>query len=270
MSQHSKPCVIITGASSGIGAAAARAFAHDGANVVMAARRIDRLEKLAVEIGTQAMAVACDVSDEQQVRCLIERSVGRFGRVDVLINNAGVGLIEPVQATTAERWREIFDVNVHAMFYGIKHVVAPMRQGGGGCILNVASWVGIRAVPWMTAYSAAKFAVVGLTEAARIELERYGIHVCVICPPRVKTEFFDAMHRHSQFRSAVAGPVLSAEKIAQVLVRTATRPKPIVTIGVSAKLALWLNKWCRPLVDHGVRRYRDAVSRENNGLNFSE
>ena len=251
--------VIITGASSGIGAAAAQAFAGAGAKLVLAARRFDRLESLAVRLETEALPIACDVTREADVQAVFERTIDRFGRVDVLVNNAGVGLLEPIASTSAAHWQRLLAVNLTGTFYGIKHAIEPMRASGGGRILNVASWAGLRAVPWMSAYSAAKFAVVGLSEAARIELEPYNIRVCAICPPRVSTEFFQVMHRDSRFQAAAAGPVLRPRRVARVIVRTARRPRAVVSIGIPAKTALWVDKWCRPLVDWGMRRYRREV-----------
>jgi dehydrogenase/reductase SDR family protein 7B len=165
---------VITGATSGIGREAAREFAKTGAKVVLAGRRKERLLELASEIeasGGQALSVQTDVAEQAQVEALIEKCVERFGRVDVLVNNAGVAMASQFEAMSLEDFRRLMDVNFWGAVYACRAAVPQMRkQRGGGVILNVSSIFGKRGMPFETAYCASKFALAGFSEALRAEL----------------------------------------------------------------------------------------------------
>jgi short-subunit dehydrogenase len=184
--------VLITGASSGIGAATARLLARQGMRVVLTARRQDRLEALAREIereGGAALAIPADLSDPSAREALVDQVEARWGPVEVLINNAGFGYYATVEDTPWEVVRRMFEVNILAMIHLTQRVVPGMRRLGRGHILNIASVAGYISTPPLTVYSATKFAVVGFSEGLRRELEPHGIHVTVISPGPVRTEF---------------------------------------------------------------------------------
>lgn len=185
--------LIITGASSGIGAALAQAFCHRGARVVLAARRQDRLDEVAGSCDGRALPISCDVTKPEDRARLVDSTLTRFGRVNGLINNAGIGLYGSFEETTEEDLRALFDVNVHSLFLLSQAVVPVMRKAGRGRIVNIASTGGLAAhTQGVSAYLAAKHAVVGLSRGLRRDLEGSGIRVQVVCPHLTDTEFFGA------------------------------------------------------------------------------
>ena len=184
--------IIITGASSGIGAALARLLARKKARVVIAARRAKLLHDLVDEIrrgGGTAEAVPADVTDPGQAERLIAATVDRFGRLDVLVNNAGRGHFASVEDTTDAVIANMFAVNVYALWHTTRPAVRQMKRQGSGLIVNIASMAGKLGFPFNSAYVAAKHACVGFTHALRMELLGTNIHATVICPGSVKTEW---------------------------------------------------------------------------------
>jgi len=224
--------VVITGASSGIGREAARLFGRQGSHVVVAARRRERLEELASELeaaGAQCLAVPTDVGRQDQVQRLLDATLEHFGRVDVWVNNAGAGLAGPIEATTLEDLQQILDVNFMGVFHGCHAALQQMRRQEGGHIINVSSLITRFPLPFHGAYTAAKCAVNGLTQALAMELEGSGIHVSLILPGVTDTEFTDAMIRRMEdARGGPAIPSASAEHVARVIVRCAIKPRPVV------------------------------------------
>jgi len=183
---------IITGASKGIGEAIALGFAREGAHVVLAARTADLLEDVAKKVrklDREALAIATDVTQEDQVSALVEAAKDKFGRVDVLVNNAGAGMWRHVWRTSMETWDWLIGVNLTGPFLCTKHVWKIMEAGGGGSIINVGSMSGSRAFPLMSAYSASKWGLVGLTKSTAAEGGPVGIRVNVINPGKVATGF---------------------------------------------------------------------------------
>ncbi len=184
--------VLITGASSGIGEATARLVAEQGALPVLAARRIDRLEAIAKELGG-TLAIQADVSDPEQVHHLVETTTERFGRVDVLINNAGQGLHLPLEQVTLEDLVAITELNFYAPLVAMQAVVPIMRERGGGAIVNVSSGTSRMVLPGVGAYAATKAALNMLSLVAREELTPDGIVVSVVYPSVTTTEFHDKL-----------------------------------------------------------------------------
>ena len=177
---------VVTGAASGIGRATALALARAGTAVVVAdvdeAGGIETVRQLEAE-GATARFAACDVSDEGDVEAAIHTATEVFGRLDVMVNNAGIeGPVLPVHAIDPGDWRRVFEVNVHGAFYGVRHALPLMSAAGGGVIVNVASVAGLNAFPMHAAYSASKHAVVGLTRTAALEGARAGVRVNAVCP----------------------------------------------------------------------------------------
>ncbi|MFW6132740.1 MAG: SDR family NAD(P)-dependent oxidoreductase [Planctomycetota bacterium] len=259
---------VITGASSGIGAATARAFAARGWRVVLAARRAEMLEEVAARCradgAPDALPVATNVAIREQVDGLVAAAVARFGRVDVMINNAGHGVHARVHETTDERMREIMDVNFYGVFYGCRAVAPVMIQQGGGHIFNVSSVIGKRGCPFNGAYSATKFAVCGLSDAMRVEMIPYGVRVTTVCPGLTRTDFFDRVRGGTSLNKTSFARVRGLtppETVARRIVRTVGRNKPEIVFSLGGKLLVWVhNRWPR-LADRMMKLYHDDLIR---------
>ncbi|MDM0075222.1 SDR family oxidoreductase [Variovorax sp. J2P1-59] len=182
---------IVTGASSGLGESTARHLAARGAKVVLAARRTDRLDKLVAEIresGGEAVAVATDVSKRADLEKLAAMAVEAFGRIDVLVNNAGVMPLSPIEKLKVDEWDRTIDVNIKGVLYGIAAVLPRMTAQGSGHIINIASVAGLKVfTPIGTVYSATKFAVRAISEGLRAEAGP-GIRVTIVSPGAVESE----------------------------------------------------------------------------------
>jgi len=186
--------VVITGASSGLGAATARLLAAQGASVVLGARRAERLESLAKEIkadGGKALAVATDVTDRSQVQKLVDAAVKEFGRVDVMLNNAGLMPLAPLERLKTDEWDQMIDVNFKGTLNGIAAALPHMKKQKSGQIINVSSVYGHKVGPGAAVYCATKFAVRALSEGLRQEVKPYNIRTTVISPGAVATELLD-------------------------------------------------------------------------------
>lgn len=184
--------VVITGASSGLGEATARHLAAQGAKVVLGARRAERLEKLVAEIqaaGGQALAVATDVSQRADVENLVQQAIAKFGRVDVLINNAGIMPLSPLSKLRVDEWDRMLDVNVKGVLYGIAAVLPSMQAQQSGHIINLSSVAGLRVSSGVgTVYSATKFAVKAISEGLRAEMANDNIRVTTLYPGAIDSE----------------------------------------------------------------------------------
>ncbi len=188
--------VVITGASSGLGEAAARLLAEKGASVVLGARRADRIEALADEIaknGGKAIAVTTDVTDRDQVKALVDTAVETYGRIDVLINNAGLMPQAPLEALRIDEWDRMIDVNIKGVLYGIAAALPYMKEQESGHIINVSSVAGHKVLPPGTVYCATKYAVRVLSEGLRMEVTPYGIRSTIVSPGAVDTELLDSV-----------------------------------------------------------------------------
>lgn len=187
---------IVTGASSGIGEATARTLAEEGAAVALAARRKDRLESLKSNIesgGGQALVVETDVTSREQVRRLVEETVDAFGRVDILINNAGLMPLSYMKNLKEEEWERMVDVNIKGVLYAIGAVLPHMTEQGGGHIVNISSVAGRRVFPGGAVYCGTKFFVRALSQGMRSELGPQGIRVTSIEPGAVDTELTETI-----------------------------------------------------------------------------
>jgi NADP-dependent 3-hydroxy acid dehydrogenase YdfG len=187
--------VAITGASSGIGKATALLLAAQGAKVVLGARRADRLQALTeqiVAVGGEAAYALTDVKQRADLAGLVELARERFGKLDVLVNNAGIGPISLLDELRVEDWEEMLDVNVKGLLYGIAAALPVFRQQGFGQFVNIASTAGLRIVPTMAVYAATKFAVRAISEGLRQEAGDK-LRVTVVSPGFVHTDFADSM-----------------------------------------------------------------------------
>ncbi|AHF67909.1 MULTISPECIES: SDR family oxidoreductase [Pseudomonas] len=181
--------VVITGASSGLGAETARHLVQAGANVVLGARRLDRLQALARELGLgDESIVQTDVVDHGQVQALVARAVEIHGRIDVLINNAGVMPLSPLEMQRVEEWDQTIDVNIKGVLYGISAALPYMKEQKSGQIINVSSVAGHIVSPGGVVYSASKFAVRAISEGLRQEVKPYNIRSTILSPGAVDTE----------------------------------------------------------------------------------
>jgi NADP-dependent 3-hydroxy acid dehydrogenase YdfG len=245
--------VAITGASAGIGREAALAFAREGARLALCARRQDRLEAVAEAVGamgSEALVMVVDVADEEQVRRFLEAALGRFGRLDVLVNNAGYGVRGRVEETSGEEYRRLMEVNFLGTVYGCRAAVPIMRRQGSGVIINVSSIVGHRSLPGGGAYAATKSAQVSLTESLRAELRGTGVHACSVHPVATATEFAEVAARASPGRAGgPMGPQQSARDVAQAIVRCARRPRAEVYPHRLSRAIVWINALVPGLVD---------------------
>lgn len=209
MPQLNGQVVIITGASSGIGEAAARRLAAHSALVVLAGRRGERLEALAKEIdpsGSRTLAVAGDVTSDADRRRLVEETLKKFGRVDALVNNAGYGTRGPVEIVPVEAIRKNFETNLFSLVALTQLVLPLMRAQGSGCIVNIGSVAGRIARPMSSIYDATKHALEALTDGLRGELKPFGVRVTLIRPGFIITEFIDAANKASGEITANPGP----------------------------------------------------------------
>lgn len=183
--------VVITGASSGLGEATARHLSALGATVVLGARRVERIDALAAELVTAggiALAVATDVTDSAQVQRLVDTAIGTYGRLDVIINNAGLMPHSPLDRLKIADWDRMIDVNIKGVLYGIAAALPHMQQRKSGHIINVSSVAGHKVRPGSAVYAATKHAVLALSEGLRQEVKPYNIRTTVISPGAVATE----------------------------------------------------------------------------------
>lgn len=183
--------VVITGASSGLGEAAARLLSSQGATIVLGARRAERIEKIAAELiagGGKALAITTDVADVDQVKHLVDSAVKEYGKIDVLINNAGLMPLSPLEYLKIEDWNRAIDVNIKGVLYGIAAALPYMKEQKSGQIISVSSVAGHRVSPGGAVYSATKYAVRVISEALRQEVKPYNIRTAVLSPGAVATE----------------------------------------------------------------------------------
>ncbi len=181
--------VAITGASAGIGAATARALVEHGANVALGARRVDRLEELADDLGDRALVVEMDVRVPEHARNLVEQTVGTFGKLDAIVANAGIGAYGGIMDLTDEQLADMMDTNVAGTVWPIRAAVPQFLEQGGGDIVIVASVAGLRGAGDEAVYAATKFAQVGLAGGLDRELREQNIRVSTLCPGGTATEF---------------------------------------------------------------------------------
>ncbi len=179
---------IVTGAGSGIGRACALALIHEGARVALVGRRKDRVEEVAREAGSSALALAADVSKRAEIERVIERTVNAFGGVHILVNNAGILHPGTAEQVTEEQWDETFNTNVRGLWLLSRAVLPHLRNAGGGSIINRASVLGINGARLRAVYSASKGAVILLTKCMAIDHGHENIRVNAICPSFVETE----------------------------------------------------------------------------------
>lgn len=248
--------VIVTGASSGIGEATAREFGREGAKVVLAARRVDKLQALAQEIdamGTvaQAYVIQADLSKLEDIQRLVVDTIAIFGRIDVLVNNAGFGRLDwlenldPIKDIQAQ-----IDVNVMGVIQTTRQVLPVMIAQRSGSIINMCSMAGLVATPTYSIYAASKHAVHGFSEALRREVKPWGIDVSLIYPGGVVTEF--TAHAGIKRKTNATTPkfmLLTAEQVGKAIVRLVRHPRRMWIIPWLWSVTVFMNRFLPGLVD---------------------
>jgi short-subunit dehydrogenase len=249
--------VVVTGASSGIGEATAREFGKEGARVVLAARRVERLEALAQEIqamGTSAetLVVPADLSKLEDIKSLIDQTLERFGRIDVLVNNAGFGRLDWLEKLDPVKdIKSQFDVNVLGVIQTTRQALPVMIKQRSGHIINMCSMAGLVATPTYTIYAACKHAVHGFSEALRREVKPWGIDVSMIYPGGVTTEF--GQHAGINRKTKASTPkwlLLSAEDVGRAVVELVRRPRAMWIIPWAWSVTALINKLFPSFVDY--------------------
>jgi NADP-dependent 3-hydroxy acid dehydrogenase YdfG len=240
--------VIITGASSGIGKACAFKFAEMGAKVVLAARRENELKNIENEIrqkGGECLSVKTDVRNEKDCRCLIEKTIGNFDKIDILINNAGISMRANFENLDLKVIKEIMDTNFFGMVYCTKFAL-PYLLNQKGTIIGISSITGLTPLPGRTGYAASKHAMDGFLNTLRLENINKGLHVLIV-HPNFTTSGIRKMALNKNGKPQIESPrdearMMSSEKVAQIIARaTLNRDKDIV-ITYEGKLFVWLHK----------------------------
>jgi NAD(P)-dependent dehydrogenase (short-subunit alcohol dehydrogenase family) len=250
--------VAITGASAGIGRAVALRVARDGAAVAICARRKDRLDAVADEIvraGGRPLPIVADVTKEEEMRQFIDRTVSLFGRLDVLICNAGYGIYGAIDTIPPDRMRALMDVNYFGTYNAAYAALPVLRRQQKGHIIVISSIAGQRGIPFMGPYSATKFAQVGLAECLRAELRTTGIHVSLVYPISTETEFFQVMTKESGHATRAAGPRQTADTVANSIAAAIDRPIPEIYPNRIAKGLTVLNALAPGFTDRLVQRW---------------
>ncbi|HEU5013828.1 MAG TPA: SDR family NAD(P)-dependent oxidoreductase, partial [Roseiflexaceae bacterium] len=228
--------VIITGASSGIGAATARSFAHAGARVVLAARDESKLHEVATGLPNNPLIVPTDVSDHDAAIALVERTVRECGAVDILVNNAGVGLAAPVAEMRREDLERAMAVNVYGPLALTQAVLPHMRARGSGQIIFVSSVVGMRALPYLSGYAATKAALDRLVESLRVELRGSGIAVTLVRPGTTRTSFSARRIGGGHEKRRFKGGGVPSERVAEVILEAARKQPRVAYVKWSDRM----------------------------------
>ena len=252
--------VVVTGASSGIGKALTLQLADEGAWLALAAREVQRLDALVLECqqrGGKAIAIPTDVADESQCFTLIQRTRETYGRIDMLVNNAGMAVVSKLEdLPDLHHFKQVMDVNFYGMVY-CTYYALPYIKEASGRIVNVSSLGGVMAIPFNTSYIASKFAVNGFSDSLRMELAKAGVSVTVICPYWVVTEFHERyLDRNGKpkgpsGRAIYTDKTMTANRCAQIILKAARRRKREVLMG-PGRMGVWLKLIAPNLVDKMV------------------
>jgi len=249
--------VIVTGASSGIGKALALRLADEGAWLALAARNAQRLDSLAMECqqrGGQAIAIPTDVADESQCRTLIQRTQETYGRIDMVVNNAGIDVLSKLEdLPDLHLFKQVIDVNFYGTVY-CTYYALPYLKETSGRIVNISSLGGMLAIPFNTSYVASKSAVIGFSDSLRMELTKAGVSVTVICPYWVVTEFHERLldkngqPKGPSGRAIYTERMMTSDQCAQITLKAARRRKRQVVMR-PGPMAVWLKLIAPGLVD---------------------
>ncbi|MER7538376.1 SDR family NAD(P)-dependent oxidoreductase [Streptomyces sp. NPDC097704] len=254
--------VVVTGASSGIGRAVARAFAHRGATTVLTARSAEALADVVNECATahpraEALAVRADVADAAAVNRVAQTALDRFGRIDVWVNAAGVGVLGLLDRVPPADVQRLWQVNVLGHLNGARACLPAMRRQGSGVLIGLSSVLGGAVeAPYMGAYATSKAALVTLDEVLRQELAltgNAGVSVCTVLPTGVDTPFFAHAANLTGHRMRSMPAVATPERVARAVVRAASRPRRRVLVGPGARLLPWAHAMAPGLIRPVIR-----------------
>jgi short-subunit dehydrogenase len=249
--------ILITGSSGGIGEALAEAAARHGARLVLAARSVERLQAVADRLrtrGTEVLTVPADVTSDADRRRLIQTAVERFGGLDVLINNAGVGSFGHFAESSEAVLRQIMEVNFFAPAELIRLAVPQLRHGTQPAIVNVSSMCGRRGLPAWPEYSASKFALSGLTEALRAELVRFDIDVLLIVPGLTRSDYFGHLLRNDGRMKIQVDKGMRPEETAAGILHALVKNRAETVLGWEARWILRVNRFLPRLVNRLMAR----------------
>ncbi|MEL6939613.1 MAG: SDR family oxidoreductase [Cyanobacteria bacterium J06598_1] len=259
---------LITGGSQGAGKATALLFAKNGWDITVAARGEERLNTAAEQIrstGQQALAVPTDISDAAQVAELVERSTTTFGSIDALINNAGICLTGPMNNTSLEDWKQILGTNLWGCIHTIQAVLPAMLEQEDGVIINVGSIGGKMPLPEMTAYCTSKYALTGLTESLRLELSAKGIHVGIVHPGIINSDFMEramfrgkssdeaAQRQQQMMKTLESGIASKPEDVAKAVWKAVTQRQNEGVVG-PATVATAMNRFFPELTQWALKQ----------------
>ena len=248
---------IVTGASSGIGRELARQLVAKRARVVAMARREERLRELENEFHqpNHFIWVAGDVTNREDRQRAIAACAEKFGGLDALVNNAGIGALGPFVAADAERLREVFEVNFFAPINFIRESLPQLHEGRQPIVVNVGSVLGHRAVPDKSEYCASKFALHGMTDALRLELGQDGIDTLLVSPSTTDSEFFDRAIGEPAGDWSRFGK-MSPETVARKIIQAMAAGRREIILSSGGKLLVWIDRLCPPMADWFVGRTR--------------
>jgi len=266
--------VIVTGASSGIGKALALRLTEKGAWLALAARNPQRLNALAIECqkhGGKAIAIPTDVADESQCRMLIQHTQETYGRIDMVVNNAGMDVVSKLEdLPDLHLFKQVIDVNFYGTVY-CTYYALPYLKETSGRIVNISSLGGMLAIPFNTSYVASKSAVIGFSDSLRMELKKTGVSVTTICPYWVVTEFHerfldkDGQPKGPSGRAIYTEKMMTADECAQIILKAARRRKRQVVMRPGS-LGLWLKLLAPGLADRLIiSTLRTTVKRASSG-----
>ena len=252
--------VLVTGASRGIGRACAIRFASKGANVVITARNQSNLQETLIEMekvgnNNEMLLIEGDVTDREKTRSLVREVLDRFGKIDVLINNAGQNISGAIEDIDTTNLNYIFKLNFFAPLWFMQGVIPIMKSRQNGQIINISSIAGSRGFPFGGGYSASKFALNGMTEAARVELAKYNIHVLLVMPAGTDTQFnSDTIRCSPEFEERTGVSLMKSEYVANKVIEAVEKKRRTIVIGNKGKIILSLNWLCGRLTDALLRK----------------
>lgn len=253
--------VVITGASSGIGKALAMEFAGMGAKIVMAARNEERLNEAMSEVkglGAEVVGLPTDVAKEEDCKNLIDKAVSTFGRIDIMINNAGISMRAIFEDTELDVIRQLMDVNFWGTVYCTKYALPHLLESKGS-LVGISSIAGYKGLPGRTGYSSSKFAMHGFLETLRIENMKKGLHVLIACPGFTASNIRNtALNEKGEVQGESPrdeGKMMSAEEVARHIARAIAKRKDRLTLTFQGKLTVFLNKFFPKFMDKQVYKH---------------
>jgi len=262
ITELSPKVVVVTGASMGIGEAIARAWADQGARVVLLSRDAGRAEAARARMAhpERTLALACDVRHREEIDRVVALTLQHYGAIDVWVNNAGHGLLDSVAQVDMALCRETFDTNFFGALMAMQAVVPVMKRARSGAIINVSSVAGHIALPYHALYSATKFAMNAIGNAARVELLSAGIHVMTVCPGYVRTDFGANAWRGAETKQVRPASVrgISPERVARAILKGYEKKKREVIVPWTMHPVVKLYQLVPGLVEWGMRRLAQA------------